>query len=97
MDFFMNDINPQAGTWTFDHGPTGASFAPQTVRVLFVSWAVFLARQLRGQIAWDHPMSGLTMWDWVDIFTHVMPPSELLKPFTAEEMRAAREFSAKNP
>lgn len=90
MDFFVNDFDKSVGSWAFDHGPNGKCFSPQTVRVLFLCWAVYLSRQLRGQIPWDHRMSSLTMHDWVNLFCHVIPPGELRRPLSKEELASAR-------
>jgi len=95
MNYFIDHIDLDAGTWAGGYGPFGKCFSPQTVRVLFLSWAVYVARQLDGQIPWDHRMSSLTMSDWVSLFCHVMPPAELRKPLTHEEIAAAHRLIEK--
>lgn len=95
IEYLLNDFNPQYGTWTYDLGPVGKCFSPPTVRILFLSWALFLNRQLKGQIPWNHPMGQLTMFEWADIFNHVMSPKTLYKKLTPKEMAEARKFIAR--
>jgi len=95
MNFFVNDIDPDVGTWAFDHGPHGKCFSPQTVRVLFLCWAVYLSRQIEGQIPWDHRMTSLAMPDWVNPFAHVIPPADLHRPLTKAEIAQARALIGK--
>ena len=66
--------------------------ALDTVRVQFLSWAVYVSRQLAGQIPYDHRMASLTMEDWISLFCHVVPPAEWRRPLGATEIERAREW-----
>ena len=84
-------FNWDAGTWLFaEESPTGPKFSPSTIRVGLVSYIVMLRRQLAGQIPWDHPVSQMSRVQWAGNMSHLIPPHEMAKPLTRDELQRAR-------
>ncbi|HRU05997.1 MAG TPA: hypothetical protein P5137_09515, partial [Candidatus Brocadiia bacterium] len=87
-----------AGSWVFTQdAPHGPSVSPQTIRGALILHSVFLRRQLRGQIPFDHPLAALGRAEWGSPFYMAMPPRELLKPISPEDVAKARAWIAANP
>ena len=80
-----------AGTWLFNHGPSGPSMSPATIRVALMCWSVFIRRQIAGQIPWDHPLATLERVQWGSPFYQLLPPQELDRRLAPEELTRARE------
>ena len=55
-----------------------------------MAWSVFVRRQIKGQIPWDHRMATLTRGDWGNPFYYVMAPGVMNKPLAREEAEEAR-------
>jgi len=88
----------QAGSWLYGHDiPWGPGFSCATVRVALVGWSVFLRRQVRGQIPIDHRMATLDREQWANPFYYLVPPAEMEKRLSPDEMRSARDHMAESP
>ncbi|MDO9541077.1 MAG: hypothetical protein Q7J98_01985, partial [Kiritimatiellia bacterium] len=79
-------------TWLFDFGAHGKMFSPQTGRITYLCWGIFISRQLSGQIPWDHRLSSLTCPDWSNLFNYVLPRAELCEPLSKDEIDRATAF-----
>ncbi|MDO9541557.1 MAG: hypothetical protein Q7J98_04460 [Kiritimatiellia bacterium] len=94
MSSVMKSFNWEAGSWLYGNKPSGLSFSPSTIRVAFVARSVFLRRQIAGQIPINHRMATLEKVQWGNPFYRLVPPQDLEKPLTSNELAQARAYIA---